>query len=668
MTKRGFIDGETYSTVDLRKKGLHLYAEHPDTNVWCVCFAIDDGPIGTWLPPQPCPPALVQLVRSGGELWAHNAAFEREIWTRILTPRYGWPLPRYEQWHCTLAAAYAMALPGALDSASNALGLTLAKDADGYALMLRMARPRRYDDNGRPVWWNDDPARLAKLVAYCQQDVEVERAIHGRLIELRAQERQVWLLDQIINDRGILIDRPLCETAKALVEAELKVLNREIVEVSDRSISTVNTVAQISAYCRDQGVDDVTSIAADAVEKLLVRDDLPEKVRRVLEIREQASLSSVKKIEALLQGACADGRVRGLLQYHAASTGRFAGRRFQPQNLKRPVNHNQDQLIELIRTGKASIIKMLAGSVLEVVSDVLRGLIVAAPGQAFYAADYSNIEGRVMAWLAGETWKIDAFEAYDMGEGPDIYKLAYARSFHIPIEAITSEQRQVGKVLELSLQYQGGRGAFQTMARGYGVKVSDQRADALKDAWREAHPRVVALWPQVEKMAIRAVDRPDDIIVCGKLSFRKAGSFLFMRLPSGRLLTYPYPKVMNLPTPWGEQKRALTFKSQINPSNAGQVIEDPGNSKNWARISTYGGMLAANSVQAIARDIMVQAMLRVEAAGYPLVLTVHDELVSEAPAGRDIAKFRELMEARPQWGADIPIVAKAWTGDRYRKD
>ena len=184
--------------------------------------------------------------------------------------------------------------------------------------------------------------------------------MHGRLIELRAQERQVWLLDQMINDRGILIDQPLCKTARTLVEAELKVLNQEIVEVSDRSISTINTVAQISAYCRDQGVDDVKSIAADAVEELLAREDLPPKVRRVLEIRAEASLSSVKKIETLLNGACADGRVRGLLQYHAASTGRWAGRRFQPQNLKRPVNHNQDQLIELINTGKASIIRAWA--------------------------------------------------------------------------------------------------------------------------------------------------------------------------------------------------------------------------------------------------------------------------------------------------------------------
>ena len=270
-------------------------------------------------------------------------------------------------------------------------------------------------------------------------------------------------------------------------------------------------------------------------------------------------------------------------------------------------------------------------------------------------------------WWA-RTWKLEAFEAYDSDDGPDLYKLAYAKSFRVPIESITSEQRQVGKVMELSMQFQGGRGAFQTMAYNYGVKVTDAQADELKNAWREAHPRTVAFWHYAEAMAIRAVDNPLQVVRCGRLSFRKAGSFLFMQLPSGRLLTYPYPKIVNLPTPWGDFKRGLTYKSQINPSNARRMIEDPGNSKSWARISAYGGLLAENSVQGIARDIMAEAMLRVDAAGYPVVLTVHDEIVAEAPAGRDVKAFRELMEERPDWGQDIPIVAEAWTGDRYRKD
>jgi DNA polymerase len=426
-------------------------------------------------------------------------------------------------------------------------------------------------------------------------------------------------------------------------------------------------VAQIMAFCKAQGVEDVESIAADAVEELLARDNLPADVRKVLELRALASLSSVKKIDALLEGACADGRVRGLLQYHAASTGRWAGRRFQPQNLKRPVNHDQDTLIRLVRRGSASAIEMVAGSVLEVVSDILRGMIVAAPGQQLFAADFSNIEGRVLAWLAGEDWKIKAFEAFDQGKGPDLYKLAYARAFHMPVENVISDQRQVGKVMELSLGYQGGVGAFQTLAYNYGVKVSDKRADELKEGWREAHPKIVAFWHQVEACAIRAINKPGEIIACGKLSFLKAGSSLYMRLPGGRALCYPYPRVLPVPTPWGDHKLSVTYKSQVNPSNARKVIKDESNTKNWARVSAYGGLLVENATQAVARDVMASAMLTVEAAGYPIILTVHDEVVAER-AGGDVAEFQRLMETRPGWCLDLPVVAKAWTSDRYRKD
>ena len=665
--RRGHFDGETYSTVDLRKKGLHLYAESPDTNVWCVCFAIDDDPIQTWLPGQPCPQDVVDLVENGGELWSHNAAFERMIWKHILTPRYGWPLPRFDQWNCTMARAYVQALPGALDGAAASVGLGMAKDADGYSLMLRMAKPRRLEADGTPVWWSDDPVRLQKLIGYCRQDVTVERALHMRLNELSAMERQVWLLDQVINDRGICIDQPLCETARTLVTEALARLNAEIRQVSRGAIASVNSVAQIIAYCDAKAVVDVESIRADELERLLA-GELPDDVRRVLEIRQEASLASVKKIDALLQGMCADGRVRGLLHYHAATTGRWSGKRFQPQNLRRPRIGDQETLIKLIQTGKASTIEMLGGPVLSVVSDVLRGMIVAAPGAQLYAADYSNIEGRVLAWLADETWKVDAFEAYDMGEGPDIYKLAYARSFHIPVEKVSKDQRQIGKVLELACGFGGGTGAFQSMAYNYKVKVSDARADELKTAWRDAHPNIVRYWYDIERAAMQAVSDPTKAVHCGKVSFRKAGSFLYARLPSGRWLSYPYPKLQNIKTPWGDHKLALTHKSQITLANARRIVKEDhdGNGK-WARINTYGGCIVENLTQAVARDIMAEAMLRVEAAGYPIILTVHDEIVSEAPSG-NVKEFCELMERRPDWGQGIPIVAEAWTGGRYRKD
>ena len=658
------IDFETRSTVDLRKTGVYVYAEDPTTDVWCAAYAIDDGPVKTWLPGQHCPSEIVTHIANGGAMWAHNAQFERLIWKHILKPKYGWPLPLLLQWNCTMARAYAMSLPGALDSAAAALGIGEAKDPVGYRIMLRMSKPRRFENN-KPVWW-DDPVRIKQLVAYCIQDVVVERMLHARLMELRALEKDVWLLDQKINDRGVYVDRKLCNAAKPIIEETLRRLNHEIRIISKGLIPSCDAVAKIVEFCNARGVD-TDSVARDNVTELLALPALPPDVRRVLELRAEAGKAAVKKIDALLIGCSKDGRARGLLAYHGASTGRWSARRFQPQNIKRPKDKDQESLIPIVMTGSCNAVELLAGSPLEVVGDVLRGMIVAAPGRSLYAADYSNIEGRALAWLAGEKWKVEAFRAFDHGTGPDLYKLTYGRSFGIPLEHVDGEKRQIGKVMELALGYQGGVGAFQTMAGAYGIEVDDEIANELKVAWREAHPKIQQFWYDVEDAAIRAVVKPGLTVSCGKIAFKTAGSFLFMRLPSGRALTYPYPKIQEIQTPWGTQKLALTYKSVVNPSNNRRVVREPNNSSNWARISTYGGSLVENATQAVARDVMAEAMLRVEAAGYPVVLTVHDEIVSETEDG-EVDEFQILMETPPAWAVGFPITAKAWCGPRYKKD
>jgi DNA polymerase len=659
------IDLETRSAVDLRKTGVYVYAEDASTDVWCAAYAIDNGPVKTWVPGQPCPRDLIVHIEDGGAMWAHNAAFERTIWSNILTPRYNWPLPKLSQWNCTMARAYAMSLPGALDSAAAALGISEAKDPVGYRTMLRMSKPRRYDEHNNPVWWNDE-YRVKELIAYCVQDVVVERELHARLMELRPLERDIWALDQRINDKGIYVDRALCEAAKPIIEDTLRKLNNEIRAVSKGLVPSCDSVAKIVEFCQHKGVD-TDSIARDDVTELLSRKDLPEDVRHVLTLRAEAGKAAVKKIDALVLGCSQDGRARGLLAYHGASTGRWSARRFQPQNLKRPKDKNQEELIPLVMTGSARTVEMLAGPPLEVVGDIIRGLIIAAPGSSLYAADFSNIEGRVLAWLAGEVWKVNAFRAFDQGKGTDLYKLAYAQSFIVHPNSVTDQQRQVGKVMELALGFGGGVGAFQTMASSYGVEVTDERANELKLAWRAAHPNVKQFWYDTEDAAVGAVRQPGRATNSGKISFKAAGSFLFMRLPSGRMLTYPYPKLREVNTPWGAKKMALTYKTVINPSNTRRIIKDPGNSSNWARISAYGGLLVENAVQATARDVMAEAMLRVDAAGYPVTLTIHDEIVCEA-RDRNVKEFQALVEQGPAWAGGLPIAAKAWTGQRYRKD
>lgn len=716
------IDFETRSAVDLKKTGVHRYAEDPSTDVWCAAFAVDDGPVELWRMGDDFPFEVQAAFTYGWTIIAHNAAFERAIWAGVLAPRYGWPIPRLEWWQCTMAMALAMSLPASLGEAAAALGLEHRKDMTGHRLMMQMAKPRPKPrtgpDDGTLRWW-DEPEKLERLYAYCATDVETERALEKRLLKLRPAEQALWHLDQRINDRGVQVDVRLCQAAQKVVDAVKIRADEEMIEVTGGEVVSVSATAQLAAFCNSEGMDG-DSVAKDQVERMLIRDDLTPALRRALEIRQEAGKAAVLKIPALLNGMCSDGRARGLLQFHGASTGRWAGRRFMPHNMKRPQAKDIPQAIEtilfsptgrLIDAGDIDLVELCHGPALNVVGDCIRGMVCAAPDAVLDASDLANIEGRVLAWLAGEVWKIQAFREFDAKIGPDLYKLAYGRAFGVDPGAVgdDSQERQVGKVMELALGYQGGVGAFLTMAKTYGVKIGDGydsimalapatvaeqaekgfvargrasgverktwiAAETVKLLWRGAHPATCDLWNDVEDAAIDAVQSPGKVIHCGKLQFRVAGSFLFMRLPSGRALCYPYPRIMRQKMPWKDRdgnpvfRPALTYKTVPNPSNMAKIVDDPTNTSRWARISTYGGSLVENAVQAIARDVMVEGMLRHEAAGYEIVLTVHDEVVAESPAGFGSSdEFSLLMAIVPEWADGLPVAAKGWRAERYRK-
>jgi DNA polymerase len=301
-------------------------------------------------------------------------------------------------------------------------------------------------------------------------------------------------------------------------------------------------------------------------------------------------------------------------------------------------------------------------------------MIVAAPGNELICSDFSNIEGRVLAWLAGEDWKIQAFKDYDNGTGADLYVLSYAKSFGVTLEEALPH-RQIGKVQELALGYQGGVGAFQTMAKTYRVTVSDERADELKVFWRNAHPNVVQYWYDLEDGAIAAVHNPRTKFTVGakgsEVIFLKNGSFLWCRLPSGRALCYPYPKVIPIMTPWGAEKEALSYMTVVDDSTRrkGNTISDPNSSGSWQRISTYGGSLAENVTQAVARDLLSEALLRLEEKNIPTIMHVHDEVVVEVPKGTvTLSEVENVMAVVPAWARGLPLASAGWCGERYRKD
>lgn len=652
------IDFESRSTVDLKRTGVYVYAADPTTDLWCACYAFDDGPILTWRPGEPCPDDIAMHVLEGGTVCAHNASFEATLWARILGPRYGWPVPAGDTWRCTMVQAYAMAMPGSLEQAAPAAGLDIEKDAAGRRLMLQMARPRKAD----PLTWWDEPAKVERLIEYCRIDVAVERELEKRLRPLKQSELDLWHLDQVVNSRGVFVDRELAHAARRIVKTAAERLDQRIAKTTGHAVTSCSAVAQLVGWIRSKGLP-VGSIAKDKIEELLGRDDLPDDVREALEIRRAAARASVAKIDALLNGTDEDGRARGLLQFHAASTGRWAGRRFQPQNIKRPELDDVDSAIEIVATGDIDLLDALYEDPLNVVADTLRGMIRAAPGRKIVAADYANIEGRVLAWLAGEDWKVKAFRAFDAGTGPDLYKVAYGRSYGIAPADVTKAQRQIGKVMELALGYQGGVGAFATMGVNYGVRLPVSEVESIRDAWRAAHPQIKRFWWDMEEAAILAIEQPGSVRKVGaRIAFKKVGSFLFMQLPSKRFLAYAYPEIRPKRMPWTDANGDSVIKDSLSYMGVNSYT------RKWERGFAYGGLLVENATQAVARDVLADAMPRLETAGYPIILTVHDEIVCEPAADHgSAAEMEAIMCALPEWAAGLPVAAEGFEDARYRK-
>lgn len=707
---KAHIDFETRSAIDLVKSGVYRYAESPSTEVICMSWRLGDGPVQRWRPGEEFP---VELAEHKGLFVAHNASFERTIWNAkvAIGDERGncYPTPmRPEAQDCTLSRAVVLALPAGLAGCGAALGADVQKDDAGHRLMMKMCKPRSVDqEHDRVVWW-DDPADIERLQAYCDQDVLAECAIDKKLPPLSERERRVWILDQTINDRGVAVDVHLVSRALEVVEEATKRANNEMWRLTEGAVDTVTKTAKIISWVNARGVP-CTSIAKGEIEELVLgaqlqSDDVCEKVIR---LRRAAARSSTAKLKTILKSVSSDGRARGTLAYHGASTGRWAGRLMQPQNFPRIDGDTEMpdvmRILSLLQSSMApaeivDAIELIVGAPMEWMSKCLRPMIVAAPSNRLLGADFSNIEGRVNAWLAREEWKLDAFRAFDAGVGHDLYKLSYGRSFGIDFDDVTKANRQIGKVQELALGYQGGPGAFVNMAANYGIRpadiaeatrrvVPDEHWDWVKakfreqdargldvetwtgikivvNGWREANPNIVQGWWDLQDAAVEAVAAPGVIVPVygGKVRYRFGEGFLWCMLPSGRVLAYAAPSVI-----W--QKTG--FLDRNGDEQSKRVVAYWGTdpiTKKWKRHTLYGGEQCNHVVQGTARDILVDAMFRVEEARYPLVLTVHDENLSEVEQSfGSLAEYQALMNQKEKWTGDCPIVAVAYEDTRWVK-
>lgn len=652
--------------ADLKRTGVYVYAADPSTRVLCMAYAFDDQPVQIWRAGEPFPQDVLDHVMSGREVRAWNAAFEWNIWNAVLLRQIGRAGSNahtlsLNQLHDTMAEAANYGLPLSLDMAASAAGVPIQKDKDGHSLMLRMCRPRKVNPDGSAEWWHEtDPQKFDRLCAYCMTDVESERAVARVLPPMSADERATWVLDQRINARGVGVDTNLVRRLQDLALAAAQQGNQDLAALTRGAVSSVNAHAALLAFVQTHGYPH-GDLRRHTVEERLGDPACAGIERAALELRADIARTSAAKLGAML--ACAGeapggvAPVRGMLQYYGAfRTGRWAGRLIQLQNMPRGVigkSAVDDAIATILNT--SSVPSLLAGlgliygPVMGVVSSLLRSCLVARRGRKLVAADFSQIEARVLPWLAGQLDVLDVFRS-----GKDVYRQAAAAIFGGRPEDVTNDQRQIGKVATLALGFGGGVGAFQTMAAAYGVQISDAQADAIKLAWREANDRIVAFWWALDR-GCRAALSSGSTTDVGPLRIGTWGSHLIIRLPSARPLVYRNARLVRDPD---------SGRDEITYMGLNQYT------RRWERLRTYGGKLAENCTQAVARDCMRDVMLAADRQGVEILLTVHDELLCEADdaeADATLGLVLGLMQTSPAWAPELPVKGEGWVGERYRK-
>ena len=711
--------------VGANKKGLFavgaaVYTEHPDAEVLSLAYDLKDGK-GTrlWIPGDP-PLDLCTHILDGGLLEAWNVTFESWVWDNICVPKYGFPPLPHSQLRCAMSKARAHALPGSLDMAGKILDITNKKDKDGSRLLNKFSIPRtptNRDDRLR-IFLQDDPEDAEKLYQYNLKDILAEAEASSLIPDLSADELEFWQCDQAINRRGVQIDQKSVNNCISIINQAYTKYNLKLTQLTNGDVQTGAKIPAIKKWLKEQGIE-VASLNAAALAELLANVDLPSGVRSVLEIRDLIGSAAVKKLYAMQRLSVKSGRVHDLFIYHTARTGRASGAAIQPQNLPRSGpsiekcdicdkwssssdfcficrwcgkyygedlpklwNHEWnysavEDALSVINSGSLELLEYYFGDAVATVSGCLRGMFIAAPGHDLLCSDYSAIEAVVLAALAGEEWRMEVFRTHGK-----IYEMSASKITGVPFEDFEKYYQKhdkqhhplrgkVGKVAELAGGFGGGVGAWRQFGADSFFPDEQNLKDAIK-AWRKASPAIVEMWGGqyrygreecfgLEGMAILAVQNPGIEFSHRGITYLKRGDVLYCRLLSGRYITYHRPRL--------EINRKFEWSNGYSLSFEGWNTNPKQGATGWIRMHTFGGKLTENVVQATARDILAHAIVNLEKAGYPVVLHVHDEIVSEVKENTGtLQEFEKIMMIMPQWAENWPIKAKGgWRGKRYRK-
>lgn len=640
------IDIETYSDVDLISCGVYKYSSSPHFEILLIAYSVDDEEtvcIDVANGEEPPKEFIEMLLDDTVTKTAFNANFERTCFSNYYQHSF-----RPEAWRCTAVQAAMLALPLSLEGVGAVLGLDKQKMTEGKELIKYFCSPCKATKSNGGRTRNlpkDAPEKWRQFKTYCIRDVDVEKQIRQRLAKfpIPKREQEIYCLDQRINDRGIMVDRNLVNHAVACDLLYKETATARAYELT--GLENPNSVSQLKLWLKEKGLE-VDSLAKDTVKDLSMKAEGD--VQEVLKLRLATSKTSVKKYEAIDRSVCAENRVHGLLQFYGANrTGRWAGRLVQIHNL--PQNHLPDLELAraLVSEGRYEEVELFYESTPNVLSELIRTAFVAKPGCRFIISDYSAIEARVLAWLAGEEWRLQVFETHGK-----IYEASASAMFHVPIEEITktSPLRQKGKISELALGYGGAVGALTSMG-ALKMGLTEEELPGLVSTWRSANPHITAFWWAVDEAAVTAVrdKKPSKV---GRVSFEYKSGILFVTLPSGRKLSYVKPRMM------------------LNKfGREGLTYEGIGESKKWMRLETYGPKLVENIVQAASRDILAEAMLRLEKEGFDIVCHVHDEVVLEVPDGKSsVEEVNEIMAVNPVWTEGLPLKAAGFESPFYKKD
>ncbi len=639
------IDLESFSDVDLIKCGVYAYADSPAFEILLFAYSFDEGETqiidlaqGEKLPAEVVDAIFdVSVTKT-----AYNANFERTC----LSKHFGRYLPP-ESWHCSAVQAAMLALPRSLEDVGRVLGLDEQKMKEGKEQIRYFCvpcKPTKANGGRTRNLPCHAPEKWELFKTYCKRDVDVEKSIRRKLhnFPIPESEMELYRLDQRINDRGVLVDMGLVKQAIACERLHKEVVTKRAYELT--GLENPNSVAQLKGWLGDKGME-AESLSKKAVADMIAETD--GEVEELLRLRLLMAKTSVKKYEAMERSVCSDGRIHGMLMFYGANrSGRWSGKNVQIQNLPKNDIPDLELARELVKQGRFEDIELLYDSTPNVLSELIRTAFIPKPGCRFVVADFSAIEARVLAWLSGEQWRLDVFTSHGK-----IYEASASSMFHVPMEEITkgSPLRQKGKLAELGLGFGGAAGALISMG-ALDMGLTEEELPPLVAAWRKANPHITQFWWEVDAAAIKAVTEKQKTKV-GKIIFEYRSGILFITLPSGRKLSYVKPRMA------------------VNKfGRDGLTYEGISENKKWSRIETYGPKLVENIVQGTARDLLAEAMLRVEEKGYPIVMHCHDEIIAEVPEGEgSVDEMCELMVVQPEWAEGLPLRADGYQCPFYQK-